>query len=69
MAYVKSKMQTFGMKGKKHKGPLRNVKEVLWLAESLFENDRVIFECGHEGTRSNGAIRGRCAKCKLKDGE
>jgi len=64
MAYVRSKMATYGMLGKKHKGPLREVREVLYFADSLFDSDLVIFTCGHKGSRSNGAKRGRCAKCK-----
>lgn len=64
MAYVASKMRTRGMRGKKHKGPLREVKEVLRYATGLFDSDSVIFVCGHQGTRSTGARRGRCAKCK-----
>jgi len=63
MAYVRSKMRTMGMRGKKHKGPLRKVKEVLRHAESLFDHDAVIFVCGHKGHRSNGALRGRCRQC------
>ena len=64
MAYERSKMATYGMRGKKHKGPLRDVKEVLRYAESLFDYDSVIFVCGHKGSRSNGAKRGRCRECR-----
>ena len=64
MAFNRSKMRTLGMLGKKHKGPLRNVREVLTYSESLFDSDYVIFECGHTGTRTLGAKRGRCAKCQ-----
>lgn len=68
MAYVRSKMRTMGMRGKKHKGPLREVKEVLRFAESLFDTHSVIFSCGHKGNRSNGALRGRCRECKSESG-
>lgn len=56
-------MRTLGMKGKTHKGPLRQVVQVIRYAESLFDVDSVVFECGHTGTRSNGALRGRCGEC------
>lgn len=52
-----------GMKGKKHKGPLREVRAVLRFGTGMFDHDSVIFECGHQGFRSVGANRGRCAKC------
>jgi hypothetical protein len=51
------------MKGKKQKGPLRDVVEVLRLAEGLFDVDSVVFSCGHKGNRSAGAVRGRCSEC------
>lgn len=64
MAYVRNKMRTFGMRGKKHKGPLRKVAEVISFADGLFSYDSVVFECGHKGRRSPGSIRGRCAQCR-----
>jgi len=67
MAYVRSRMRTLGMKGKKHKGPLRKVVEVLRYAEGMFDHDSVIFECGHKGRRSNGALRGRCIECRKEN--
>lgn len=63
MAYVRSKMRSMGMKGKKHKGPVREVIAVIRFGTSLFDHDRVLYACGHEGYRSIGAIRGRCAFC------
>lgn len=63
MAYVQSKMRSMGMQGKHHKGPLREVREVLRYGEGLFDHDSVIFECGHKGRRTVGAKRGRCSKC------
>ena len=69
MAYVRSKMRTRGMTGKKHKGPLREVREVKYYAQSLFEMDSVVFVCGHDGRRSMGARRGRgsCMKRAERD--
>ena len=67
MGWISKKhMQTGGsIRGRsgKHKGPLRNVTEVYRWAEGIFDTDSVMFECGHRGQRSCGAIRGRCAKC------
>jgi hypothetical protein len=64
MAYVRSKMRSLGMKGRRHKGPLREVREVIRFGEGLFDHDSVIFICGHKGRRTPGAKRGRCAECK-----
>lgn len=54
---------SIGGRSGKHKGPLRTVKEVIRFAEGLFDYDSVIFDCGHQGRRSNGALRGRCGEC------
>lgn len=67
MAYVRSKMRTMGMLGKKHKGPLRDVVAVERLAEGLFDHDVVLLACGHKGYRSPGALRCRCARCGDKN--
>ena len=52
-----------GMKGMKHKGPLREVEAVYKFAESIFDRDYVLLRCGHKGLRSQGATRCRCAEC------
>lgn len=51
------------MRGKKHKGPLRDVVAVERLAEGLFDHDVVLLACGHKGYRSPGSIRCRCGQC------
>lgn len=45
-------------------GPLRKIVQVLRGGKSIFERDRVVFECGHEGSATIGAMRGRCKVCK-----
>lgn len=50
-----------------HKGPLREVKEVIRFGEGIFDSDSVVFVCGHGGRRSVGAQRGRCAECGKGD--
>lgn len=47
-----------------HNGPLRKIVEIIQAGHNVFEKDRVIFECGHSGTATIGATRGRCKKCK-----
>lgn len=47
----------------KHGAPLKKIVRVLRCAKGLFDQDRVLLECGHE-TNSNGAHRARCARCK-----
>lgn len=64
----KRKMQTGrgvggGGRGQKHKGPLRKIVGVHSWGRSLFEQNHVALECGHD-TWSNGAVRARCRKCK-----
>jgi hypothetical protein len=51
------------MKGKTHKGPLRDVVDVLRFAEGMFDTDTVLLSCGHKGQRSAGAQRARCREC------
>ncbi|HKP12519.1 MAG TPA: hypothetical protein VJZ91_10430 [Blastocatellia bacterium] len=46
----------------KHGAPLRKIAYVIRAAESMFEQDRVMLECGHE-TNSNGQYRARCPRC------
>lgn len=50
------------------KGPLRKIVEILRAADGLFDRDHVVFECGHEGHTTSGAVRGRCRECGPKDG-
>ena len=50
-----------------HKGPLRDVKEVIRFGEGMFDRDSVIFVCGHKGSRSVGAQKGRCRECGKDD--
>lgn len=45
-------------------GPLVAIKYRYSYAESMFDKDYVRFECGHNGTASGGAKRGRCRKCR-----
>lgn len=52
-----------GPKGGKHKGPLRKIQEVLSHGRSLFEPDRVLLECEHEGLSYGGGSQARCKTC------
>jgi len=53
-----------GMKGKKHKGPLRKVVERTYYGNSMFDYDSGVLECGHTNSRiTMGAIRARCRQC------
>lgn len=49
----------------KHGAPLVKIVEVLRPSAGLFDQALVLLECGHQ-TRSNGAVRARCAKCKIE---
>jgi hypothetical protein len=49
------------------KGPLRKIVQVIRGGSGMFERDKVLFECGHEGPATIGAIRGRCRQCKADD--
>jgi hypothetical protein len=46
------------------KGPLRKILHVLHHGRHMFDRDYVKFECGHEGSATIGAQRGRCHRCK-----
>lgn len=46
------------------KGPLRVIIGILRHDEGIFDHNYVEFECGHEGSATIGARRGRCRKCK-----
>lgn len=47
------------------RGPLRRIVEVLRHADDAFGTGRVLFECGHEGRASSGAIfKARCRRCR-----
>lgn len=48
-----------------HKGPLRRIVRVITCRLNIFTPDWVEFECGHEGSATCGALRGRCVKCKV----
>lgn len=56
-----------GFGGYKEKGkgtaPLRKIVQVLRSASSMFDQDKVLLECGHT-TKSNGTHRARCLQCK-----
>jgi hypothetical protein len=56
-----------GMKGKKHKGPLRLIVGHLTHSTNMFQPPRVELECGHE-THSWGQVRARCAQCRVPKG-
>jgi len=43
--------------------PLRKIEYVIRYAESIFDRDYVMLECGHT-TRAAGKYRARCAKCR-----
>lgn len=46
-------------------GPLRRIVEFVRPARDAFDTARVVFECGHEGSVSSGAIyKGRCRSCR-----
>ncbi len=47
----------------KNCAPLKKIVERIRPAESMFDQDRVLLECGHE-TNSNGIYRARCVECK-----
>ena len=53
---------TSPMKGRRHKGPLRNIVKVLHSWGDLYTADKVLLSCGHEG-RSWGGVQARCRKC------
>jgi len=42
---------------------LRKIVKRIRYGENMFDRDYVLFECGHEGEATIGAIRGRCKKC------
>lgn len=46
------------------KGPLRLIVATLRFGDGMFDRSWVEFECGHEGSATIGARRGRCTKCK-----
>lgn len=53
-----------GMRGKKHKGPLRKIIRVLRPGSGMFDRDKVELECGHESSSATiGARRARCKEC------
>lgn len=47
----------------KHGAPLRKIAYVIRPANGLFDQARVMLECGHE-TNSNGQFQARCEDCK-----
>jgi hypothetical protein len=49
MSYVRSKMRSLGMKGKRHKGLLREVAAVIRFGTSIFDHDRVLYVCANCG--------------------
>lgn len=53
-----------GMKGKKHKGPLRMITGFVdnGRKTDMFNPPRVRLECGHE-TDSWGQVKARCRTC------
>lgn len=60
-------MQNRGKWGKtvspdKRRAPLRRIVHVIRSRESLFGDDYVELECGHEGY-AYGDLRARCLKC------
>jgi len=52
------------MKRKINRAPLRKIIAVTRYAESMFDKNYVVFECGHTGTATENAIRGRCKDCE-----
>lgn len=49
----------------RRRGPLRRIVDVLRHADDAFGTSRVLFECGHEGRASSGAIfKARCRRCR-----
>jgi len=57
-----------GMKGMKHRGPLRKIVRVLLHSSSIFESESVELECGHTCYRATlGATRARCSECAKTD--
>lgn len=43
--------------------PLKKIVQVLEVSTGLFDQDRVLLECGHI-VKSNGIYRARCKECK-----
>lgn len=56
-----------GIGGYREKGkgdaPLKKIVQILSNANGLFDQNRVLLECGHT-TKSNGNVRARCKQCK-----
>lgn len=47
-----------------NKGPLRVIVGYVRRGRGMFDHDYVEFECGHQGSVTIGARRGRCRECK-----
>jgi hypothetical protein len=47
---------------KQRRGPLRKIVEVIGYGFNMFDQNRVLLECGHEA-KSNGQYKARCSKC------
>ncbi len=46
----------------KRRAPLRKIVHVVRYRASMFDNDRVALECGHE-VEAYGDVRARCVHC------
>jgi hypothetical protein len=65
--HMKSGGSIGGRKGK-HKGPLRKVVSRTYYAQSMFDTDHGILECGHtSATITSGALKARCKECGKDD--
>ncbi len=53
-----------GGSSNQRRGPLRRIVKVLTFADSLFDQARVLLECGHK-VASAGAYKARCRQCAL----
>ena len=52
------------MKRKINRAPLRKIIAITYHAQGMFDKDNVVFECGHTGSATENAIRGRCKDCE-----
>lgn len=52
----------------KDKAPLKKIMYMIRPRDGLFDQDRVMLECGHD-VKSNGQYRARCWKCLLEQQE
>lgn len=66
MGHIAKYIAQHGSSAKGHKfgaNPLRKILSVTRYAEGMFDKDSVVFECGHSGTATANAKRGRCKDC------